>query len=133
MLRRPPRSTLFPYTTLFRSIPGRRRRLAVETHVALGAAFDDGVKHVDRDLLCFAAAHLPDFSGSERGGCDRHLRGRGNTEGRRKDRLYPSQIDSIECGRRAASEAPEAGEDFTRRLHGKESVITRSDDARVGR
>src|SRR3989454_9286894 len=24
MIRRPPRSTLFPYTTLFRSIPGRR-------------------------------------------------------------------------------------------------------------
>ena len=23
MIRRPPRSTLFPYTTLFRSIPGR--------------------------------------------------------------------------------------------------------------
>src|SRR4051812_49861208 len=27
MTRRPPRSTLFPYTTLFRSAPGRRRRL----------------------------------------------------------------------------------------------------------
>src|SRR2546426_6999206 len=29
MIRRPPRSTLFPYTTLFRSIPGRQlsRRL----------------------------------------------------------------------------------------------------------
>src|SRR3712207_7498480 len=26
MIRRPPRSTLFPYTTLFRSHPGRRRR-----------------------------------------------------------------------------------------------------------
>src|SRR5260370_11239562 len=25
MIRRPPRSTLFPYTTLFRSIPPRRR------------------------------------------------------------------------------------------------------------
>src|SRR5690606_40757247 len=28
MIRRPPRSTLFPYTTLFRSAPGRRRRRA---------------------------------------------------------------------------------------------------------
>src|SRR3712207_8539857 len=27
MIRRPPRSTLFPYTTLFRSGPGRHRRL----------------------------------------------------------------------------------------------------------
>src|SRR3712207_8850649 len=26
MIRRPPRSTLFPYTTLFRSEPSRRRR-----------------------------------------------------------------------------------------------------------
>src|ERR1041385_9291503 len=26
MIRRPPRSTLFPYTTLFRSVPSRRRR-----------------------------------------------------------------------------------------------------------
>src|SRR5260221_2707345 len=26
MIRRPPRSTLFPYTTLFRSQPGRARR-----------------------------------------------------------------------------------------------------------
>src|SRR5690348_17500107 len=26
MLRRPPRSTLFPYTTLFRSLPGTRRK-----------------------------------------------------------------------------------------------------------
>src|SRR5438445_6549514 len=26
MIRRPPRSTLFPYTTLFRSPPGARRR-----------------------------------------------------------------------------------------------------------
>src|SRR3989442_10115267 len=25
MIRRPPRSTLFPYTTLFRSAPGKRR------------------------------------------------------------------------------------------------------------
>src|SRR3712207_7913327 len=41
MIRRPPRSTLFPYTTLFRSRPpGRRRRSAdldplVERHLAL--------------------------------------------------------------------------------------------------
>src|SRR2546426_7720094 len=28
MIRRPPRSTLFPYTTLFRSLPGRQTKLA---------------------------------------------------------------------------------------------------------
>src|SRR2546427_4840932 len=29
MIRRPPRSTLFPYTTLFRSLPGGARRYAI--------------------------------------------------------------------------------------------------------
>src|SRR5699024_9293697 len=34
MLRRPPRSTLFPYTTLFRSVPGMRNAvLAVDSRV----------------------------------------------------------------------------------------------------
>src|SRR3712207_8494468 len=31
MIRRPPRSTLFPYTTLFRSEPGRRRQASSKT------------------------------------------------------------------------------------------------------
>src|SRR5688572_32349973 len=30
MIRRPTRSTLFPYTTLFRSIPGNPKRVAVQ-------------------------------------------------------------------------------------------------------
>src|SRR2546426_1360199 len=45
MIRRPPRSTLFPYTTLFRSEEGRLRVLRMErpaTHItAAGAAHDD--------------------------------------------------------------------------------------------
>src|SRR5258705_1744433 len=32
MIRRPPRSTLFPYTTLFRSAPARDRRPAGASH-----------------------------------------------------------------------------------------------------
>src|SRR2546430_4299829 len=32
MIRRPPRSTLFPYTTLFRSVPTPTVQLAVEHH-----------------------------------------------------------------------------------------------------
>src|SRR3712207_7254431 len=54
MIRRPPRSTLFPYTTLFRSrrlrrtAPGVRRvprrvvRVLVDTHIALWALGDPG-------------------------------------------------------------------------------------------
>src|SRR3712207_7548706 len=33
MIRRPPRSTLFPYTTLFRSRPHRQPRVVVDAHV----------------------------------------------------------------------------------------------------
>src|SRR2546430_12609484 len=43
MIRRPPRSTLFPYTTLFRSlfdvdIPGREESYRESAHVAPGSA-----------------------------------------------------------------------------------------------
>src|SRR2546427_3085560 len=47
MIRRPPRSTLFPYTTLFRSLHVRHLLgpLVDEQHdeVDLGMVFDDGV------------------------------------------------------------------------------------------
>src|SRR2546430_10255927 len=38
MIRRPPRSTLFPYTTLFRSFPRRRRRRPRSARAAASAA-----------------------------------------------------------------------------------------------
>src|SRR5690349_22210328 len=40
MLRRPPRSTLFPYTTLFRSGGRARRQLPVRAAVAVARARD---------------------------------------------------------------------------------------------
>src|SRR2546428_10302809 len=39
MIRRPPRSTLFPYTTLFRSREGQRLRLAAERSHRRAAGF----------------------------------------------------------------------------------------------
>src|SRR2546430_6553334 len=47
MIRRPPRSTLFPYTTLFRSraVPGRAPRVSQER--ARGAAPADGGRRGD--------------------------------------------------------------------------------------
>src|SRR2546429_5699543 len=43
MIRRPPRSTLFPYTTLFRSLDEEhRRRVDVENLVGLNAAGHGG-------------------------------------------------------------------------------------------
>src|SRR2546422_5602525 len=41
MIRRPPRSTLFPYTTLFRSLGGRRRVLGFALRL---------LAHVDRRI-----------------------------------------------------------------------------------
>src|SRR5687768_17926498 len=49
MIRRPPRSTLFPYTTLFRSSRGRPGRLSLNMRIA---------------SLPFAAASCPAASGS---------------------------------------------------------------------
>src|SRR3712207_8639649 len=52
MIRRPPRSTLFPYTTLFRSrLHGPR---AVEDRHAL---LDEGVAHAGREFRVVARQH----------------------------------------------------------------------------
>src|SRR5205814_8236160 len=68
MLRRPPRSTLFPYTTLFRSIeeqrlveldPRRRQPLA-------HAAIDAGARRIPFEACAIAAAELPDRGRIER-------------------------------------------------------------------
>src|SRR3712207_7986365 len=56
MIRRPPRSTLFPYTTLFRSDLVEHRAVGRVRRVApVGASRDD---HVDRRLLELPRAHL---------------------------------------------------------------------------
>src|SRR2546422_8410375 len=40
MIRRPPRSTLFPYTTLFRSVQGRAQHVAADASKSVYANFD---------------------------------------------------------------------------------------------
>src|SRR3989441_6852751 len=59
MIRRPPRSTLFPYTTLFRS--GRVERVEDVLQV-LGRDADPGVAHLDADQV-----------GADRGGAERQV------------------------------------------------------------
>src|SRR5438034_7799285 len=56
MIRRPPRSTLFPYTTLFRSVPAVRVVAAVEGEIA-GAVDDRVVDHVDRKSTRLNSSH----------------------------------------------------------------------------
>src|SRR3989475_5585211 len=62
MIRRPPRSTLFPYTTLFRSllglVPGQERREALDSNVV---APRQGLEHPGEDdaaLLVMAPVRL---------------------------------------------------------------------------
>src|SRR2546430_3366308 len=55
MIRRPPRSTLFPYTTLFRSRPEQQRQDAVdvllgERHMAGAEHLLDRVQHAGADI-----------------------------------------------------------------------------------
>src|SRR3712207_8160933 len=45
MIRRPPRSTLFPYTTLFRSHDGRILVLGPGTDHVFGIVAENGVQH----------------------------------------------------------------------------------------
>src|SRR3712207_6905413 len=52
MIRRPPRSTLFPYTTLFRSTPGHAR-----SHVCLWSA-EDGLLVSGDHLLPTITPHI---------------------------------------------------------------------------
>src|SRR5437660_7463936 len=53
MIRRPPRSTLFPYTTLFRSVerePGRQRPLVLQIDAVELAIAAAGIGNGQRDV-----------------------------------------------------------------------------------
>src|SRR5256885_9131108 len=57
MIRRPPRSTLFPYTTLFRSVGDLARVLVLLGH-ARGAGNDFVLEQVDRKSTRLNSSHL---------------------------------------------------------------------------
>src|SRR5690349_22209747 len=67
MIRRPPRSTLFPYTTLFRSHPAQHIFvvLAEEREEAGLGAYRVGHQHI------FAAEHFPELVAGKCSGKDR--------------------------------------------------------------
>src|SRR3712207_8568812 len=66
MIRRPPRSTLFPYTTLFRSAVAQAVAFAT-SHAQLGedvaaaVVLKPDLTSTERELQKFAAARLVDF------------------------------------------------------------------------
>src|SRR5689334_24191998 len=59
MIRRPPRSTLFPYTTLFRSRRDARRRAGREVRGALREAPDPLDRPRARDRLRLGRVRVP--------------------------------------------------------------------------
>src|SRR2546426_8793924 len=56
MIRRPPRSTLFPYTTLFRSLPARR--VGVRVRHSRGAGAELRPRELDRKSTRLNSRHL---------------------------------------------------------------------------
>src|SRR6266511_6407601 len=102
MIRRPPRSTLFPYTTLFRSHrPKVRGRLRVAETVLADAAVrpaprqrDRGTAMVERDH----GRHIPASSGQKEhrqaGACSASA--------------FPAGEDSDECGCLGATRAAQS-------------------------
>src|SRR2546422_7638042 len=66
MIRRPPRSTLFPYTTLFRSGaergPSRRRRLSPAAVREIEPEYDDEHEQADVDHLIDRELRQPDHA-----------------------------------------------------------------------
>src|SRR5256885_2769647 len=63
MIRRPPRSTLFPYTTLFRSTPNRKRR--TRRLVRVGAKPDASSKTEKKMMSAIRTGRRPKCSASQ--------------------------------------------------------------------
>src|SRR2546429_5464810 len=59
MIRRPPRSTLFPYTTLFRSWVFLAALLAALLHIGFHSLFENGIVRPLESLLIYLALSLP--------------------------------------------------------------------------
>src|SRR2546427_5331456 len=66
MIRRPPRSTLFPYTTLFRSGRGQRGRHELDEMAGLEADFLHGERRGVRDLAAEVAGVVRDAPEADR-------------------------------------------------------------------
>jgi hypothetical protein len=97
------------------AVPRIGRRGAVDAQPALGLERSRGMAHVDRDLLCRAAAHAAELAGRQRRGGDRGLRRVAERERRRQHRILPRQPDAGERRRRQVERAPQRGERLARR------------------
>src|SRR5687768_18364272 len=85
MIRRPPRSTLFPYTTLFRSTPGFA--IAVILTLALGIGANTAIFSVVRGTLL---RPLPNHEGSRLLYLKQSAEAAGQSKDRKSTRLNSS-------------------------------------------
>src|SRR3712207_8509512 len=85
MIRRPPRSTLFPYTTLFRSAL-LDRRTGVARQLVAARFLDVGVEH--QDQLIFTCCFCQSGGGLYRG------RGPGRGGGEARSEEHTSELQS---------------------------------------
>src|SRR2546427_12128953 len=101
MIRRPPRSTLFPYTTLFRSA------LEAETRRGATRTCDDAVRVAENFEDVLARGVIEGLG--RRGGCPGHLHSRG--QGRQLEaRAAREGHRSVDGGlKRADSTGPRVG------------------------
>src|SRR5258706_7314414 len=105
MIRRPPRSTLFPYTTLFRSILDERlqrlMRLVADAGVSSTRLRDVGQKLDSR----FEAATLPSgrsvqvMPGQGNQGIGHNGSGNGRSAGNRVETSHLAELDELELDR----------------------------------
>src|SRR5439155_10226984 len=96
MIRRPPRSTLFPYTTFFRSQPVQRRREAV--HRAR-AKHSPAESRRDRAWHAWVRVEQLSFSGRDDAGTDEQVQ--------REDRPYAQQRASPVVPVQSGKQPPE--------------------------
>src|SRR3712207_8795024 len=89
MIRRPPRSTLFPYTTLFRSVPARRGRRADEARQPVGGRHG----HRSRDQPRGDREDPRLHRGRAGGGCAAPDRRRAGERDRKSTRLNSSHAN----------------------------------------
>src|SRR2546426_12021585 len=96
MIRRPPRSTLFPYTTLFRSVPGTSPTVTVLPQLAPACGLSASVAIEERcPVLVLPSswdAYLTSLSGKHRHELARKMR--------RLERETPEEIGRASCRER---------------------------------
>src|SRR5437764_10588632 len=91
-------------------VPEVGRRSAGDAQIALAAALDRGVAHVDRGLLALSGAQPPQLGRDKRRRRDARLRGGSDRERGGQHRVGAGELYALERGRIAGGLAPQRGQ-----------------------